>query len=182
VQLVSALAGGALLLGLSEPVRRGPRRNPLVAAMLAAGAAVAFYATAWAADGGYHFIGWPLAATLLTLCALLLVGLSFLHGEALGVLAIIAALLTPAIADAGAWPTEAVTLYVSLVAAGGFTLAGLRRWSWTASVTITGLYFWFAAAIGVDQLRRAMAFLSVASLGAVTLAMRPALEDEEQGT
>lgn len=182
VQLVSALAGAVVLLGLSEPVRRGKNPNPLVAAMLAAGGAVAFYATAWAAYGGYHFIDWPLAAALLTLCALLLVGLSFLHGEALGVLAIIAALLTPAIANVDAWPTEAVTLYVSVVAAGGFALAWLRRWSWTAAVTITGLYFWFAAAIGVDQLRRAMAFLSVASLGAVSLAMRPAPEREDEGT
>ncbi len=179
VQLVSALAGAVLLLALSEPVRRGKNPNPLIAAMLAAGGAIAFYATAWAAYGGYHFIDWPLAAALLTLCALLLVGLSFLHGEPLGVLAIIAALLTPAIANLEAWPTEAVTLYVSVVATGGFALAWLRRWSWTAASTVTGLYFWFAAAIGVDQLRRAMAFLSVASLGAVTLAMRPARDEEE---
>src|SRR6185312_3072691 len=115
-------AGAVVLLALSEAVRRGKNPNPLIAAMLAAGGAIAFYATAWAAYGGYHFIDWPLAAALLTLCALLLVGLSFLHGEALGVLAIIAALLAPAIADAGAWPTEAVTLYVSVVAAGGFAL------------------------------------------------------------
>ncbi|MFZ2031483.1 MAG: DUF2339 domain-containing protein [Vitreimonas sp.] len=172
VQLVCALIGGAVLLTVSEVVRR--QGNELVAALLAASGALAFYATAWAAYGGYHFIAWPMAAVFLTICAAILLGLALLHGEALGVLAIIAALLTPAIADARAWPDAAITLYVIAVAAAGFAVAWLKRWSWTAAVTLTGLYFWFAGALAVDELNRAMALLSMASLGAIVLAARPA--------
>jgi uncharacterized membrane protein len=180
VQLVCALIGGAVLLGVSEVIRR--QGNGLVAALLAASGALAFYATAWAAYGGYHFIAWPMAAVFLTLCAAILLGLAMLHGEALGVLAIIAALLTPAIADARAWPDAAITLYVIAVAAAGFAVAWLKRWSWTAAVTLTGLYFWFAAAIAVDELNRAMALLSMASLGAIVLAARPAASDDDGAT
>jgi len=169
--------GGAVLLAVSEVVRR--QGNDLVSALLAASGALAFYATVWAAYGGYHFIAWPIAAVFLTACAAILLGLALLHGEALGVLAVIAALLTPAIADARAWPDAAITLYVVAVAAAGFAGAWLKRWSWTAAVTLTGLYFWFAGAIAVDELSRAMALVSVASLGAITLAARPAASDDD---
>ncbi|MBI3437626.1 MAG: DUF2339 domain-containing protein [Proteobacteria bacterium] len=171
VQLICALLGGAALLGVSEVIRR--RDNNLVAALLAGSGVLAFYATAWAAYGGYHFITWPMAAFALTICAAILLGLAFLHGEALGVLAIIAALLTPAIADARAWPDAALTLYTAGVAAAGLAVSWFRRWSWTVTVTLTGLYFWFAGAIAVDDLNRAMALVSISSLGAVGLAASP---------
>lgn len=176
VQLICALAGGIALLGVSEFVRR--QDNALIAALLAGSGALAFYATAWAAYGGYHFMDWPMAAAFLTLCAAILLGLALLHGEALGVLAIIAAMLTPAIADARAWPDTAITLYVIAVAAAGFGVAWLKRWSWTGLITLIGLYFWFAGAIGVDDLNRGMALLSIATLGAITLAARPAQTGE----
>jgi uncharacterized membrane protein len=175
-QLICALIGGAALLAISEVVRR--QDNGLIAALLASSGALAFYATAWAAYGGYHFIAWPMAAVFLTICAAILLGLAMLHGEALGVLAIIAALLTPAIADSRAWPDAAITLYAIAVAAAGFAVAWLKRWSWSAAVTLTGLYFWFASAIAVDELNRAMALLSVASLGAMALATRPSASDD----
>src|SRR5262249_22202712 len=57
-------------------------------------------------------------------------------------------------------------------------LAWLRRWSWTAAAAVIGLYFWFAAAIAVDELRNALAFLSTASLGGVILALRQPLKTE----
>lgn len=177
VQLVCALIGGAVLLAVSEVVRR--QGNGLVAALLAASGALAFYATSWAAYGGYHFIAWPMAAVFLTICAAILLGLAMLHGEALGALAIIAALLTPAIASARAWPDAAITLYIIAVAATGFAVAWTKHWSWTAAATLTGLYFWFAGAIAVDELNRAMALLSIASLGAISLAARPAASDDE---
>jgi uncharacterized membrane protein len=180
VQLICALIGGAVLLAVSEVVRR--QGNGLVSALLAASGALAFYATAWAAYGGYHFIAWPMAAVFLTVCAAILLGLSLLHGEALGVLAVIAALLTPAIADARAWPDTAIALYVVAVAAAGFAVAWLNRWSWTAAITLTGLYFWFAGAIAVDELNRAMALLSIASLGAITLATRPSASNDDDAT
>lgn len=180
VRLMCAVGLGVVLLGASEWARRvsikRPPGHPLVAAMLASAGVVAFYATAWAAHGIYGMIGWASAAALLTLCAGLLIALSYLHGQALGVLAVIAALLAPALTNQPLWPSAAVTLYVVSAAIAGYSLAALQRWSWAALATIAGLYFWFAAAIAVDEVRRAHTLLSLASLGAVLLTLRPSIE------
>lgn len=185
VQLMCAVALGLALLGASEWARRVSKKNPpghpLVAAMLAGAGIVAFYATTWAAHGLYGMIGWGWAATLLTLCAAALIGLSYLHGQALGVLAVLAALLAPALTHQMLWPSAAVTLYVCAAGATGYGLAGLRRWPWVAAATLAGLYFWFAAAIAVDEVRRALSLLSLASLGAALLPLRPGVEEIDKG-
>jgi uncharacterized membrane protein len=182
VQLACALGLGALLLATSEWARRAslrrPPGHPLAAALLAGGGVVALYATTWAAHGLYGFIGYGAAAALLALCALILVGHSFLHGQALGVLAIIAALLAPSLAHAPLWSSGVLTLYVGAVAGAGFLLAAFRRWGWAALATIAGLYFWFAAAIAMDDMRRALALASLAALGGVSLAFRKPLPNE----
>lgn len=182
VQLAGALSLGALLLAASEGARRVSLRRPpghlLVAALLAGGGVVALYATIWAAHGLYGFISYGSAAALLTLCAVLLIGLSLLHGQALGVLAIIAALLAPPLAQAPLWDAGTLTLYVGAVAAGGFLLAAFRRWGWAALAATAGLYFWFAAAVAMDDMRRALAIASLAALGGVSLAFRKPLADE----
>ncbi len=181
VRLITALVLGVAMLGAGEWTRRmGLARPPghaLVSALLAGAGIVVFYATTWAAHGIYHFIDWPAAAGLLTLCALALIGLSLLHGQALGVLAIALALLAPAIATSTIWPSWALTLYVALVSAGGFALAYFKRWSWVALATIGGLYFWFFASIAVDDVRRALVLVSIASIGGVLNAFRAPLED-----
>jgi uncharacterized membrane protein len=186
VQLALALALGAGLLGASEWARRvslrRPPGHPLVAALLAGAGVVAFYATAWAAHGLYNFIDYATAAALLSICALILIGLSFLHGQAIGVLAIVAALLAPPLTHGPLWPSPALTLYVAAVGAAGFALAGFRRWGWVAVGTLVGLYFWFWAAIAVDDIRRALSLLSFASFGAVALALRPPLKEEDPST
>lgn len=182
-RLFSALGLGVVLIGASEWARRiGLRRppgHPLVAALLAGAGASTFYAAAWAAHGLYAFIDWPTAAALLTLCAAILIGLSYLHGQALGVLAILAALIAPPLASAPLWPSEALTLYVSAVGVAGFALAAWRRWSWAAIAALAGLYYWFFAAIAFDEVRRALSFVSVASLGAAALAFRPPHADDK---
>ena len=175
VRLVCALLAGAALLAASEWVRRRGD-NTLVAALLAGAGAVAFYAVAWASHGLYHFIDWPTATALLTLCALLLFGLSLIHGQALGVLAIIAALLAPAFANAPIWPSLALTLYVGAVGVAGFAIAWLRRWAWVTAAAIVGLYFWFAAAITADDVWRAVALISFATLGGAATARRAPLD------
>ncbi|MEZ5959122.1 MAG: DUF2339 domain-containing protein [Hyphomonadaceae bacterium] len=184
VRLASALVLGALILGASEWARRvglaRPPGHPLIAALLAGAGIVVFYATTWAAHGIYDFIAWPVAAALLLLCALALIGLSLLHGQALGVLAIALALLAPAIASATSWPSVALTAYVALVAGGGFALAMFKRWAWVSLVTIGGLYFWFFASISTEDVRRALALLSFASVGGALAALRAPAADDTQ--
>jgi len=184
VRLASALVLGVLILGASEWARRvsraKPPGHPLIAALLAGAGIVVFYATTWATHGIYHFIDWPAAAGLLLVCALALIGLSLLHGQALGVLAIALALLAPAIASESLWPSVALTAYVALVAAGGFALAMFKRWAWVSLVTVGGLYFWFFAAISAEDVRRALVLLSFASVGGALAALRAPVADERQ--
>ncbi len=179
VQLMCAVALGIALIGASEWARRAsitsPPGHPLVAAMLAGAGVVALYATSWAAHGLYNYADATTALVLLAVCAAIFIGLSFLHGQAIGILAVIAALLAPAIAVPGPWPTWALTFFICVMAITGFGLAYLRRWPWVAAMTLLGLYFWFASAIGEDETRRALAMLSTASLGAALIAVRPPL-------
>lgn len=183
VRLACALVLGVIMLGASEWTRRiglaRPPGHPLVSALLAGAGIVVFYATIWAAHGIYQFIDWPAAAALLVLCAAALIGLSLLHGQALGVLAVALALIAPAIASASIWPSWTLTLYVALVSAGGFALAIFKRWSWVALATLGGLYFWFFASVAADDLRRALVLASVASIGGFMSAFRaPLVEDD----
>ncbi len=130
LRIAAALVLGAVILGASEWMRRQgaakPPGHPLMSALLAGAGMVVLYASVWGALG-FGLIGWPAAAALLALCAIALIGLSFLHGEALGVLAIAMALLAPALTSAPLWPSWLLTLYVGGVAGGGFWLAALRR-------------------------------------------------------
>lgn len=180
VQLICAVVLGAALIGASDWARRfsmrKPPGHPLAAALLAGAGVVAFYATVWAAHGLYRFIDWPTAAVLLTLCAALLIALSFLHGQAIGVLAIAAALLAPALTNAPTWPPLGLTLYTGAVALAGLGLAAFKRWPWVAAAVISGLYFWFASAIIDGEIRRALALLCFAALGGITIAFRPPLD------
>jgi uncharacterized membrane protein len=182
LQLASALLLGFIMLGASEWTRRiglsRPPGHPLFSSLLAGAGVVVFYATIWAAHGIFEFIDWPVAAALLVLCALALTGLALLHGQALGVLAIALALLTPAIASITLWPWLALTIYVSLVASSGFALAIFKRWAWVGLATIAGLYFWFFAAIALDDIRRALILASFASVGGLAIAFRPPLADD----
>jgi uncharacterized membrane protein len=185
VQLMLALGLGVALLGAGEWARRVSLRHPpghkLIAALLAGAGVVAFYATAWAAHGLYAFIDFPSAAALLALCALVLFGLSLLHGQPIGVLAIIAAMLAPVLTHEPLWPSAALTLYVAAVGVAGFGLAALRRWGWVALATIAGLYLWFWAAVAADEIRRALALLSLGSTAAVVVAfLRPPLPETAQ--
>lgn len=179
VRLGLATTLGLALLGLSEWVRRGERANALVAALLAGAGVTAFYATAWAAHGIYGFIEWPAAASLLAVCAGILMALSFRHGQPIGTLAVGAAMLAPALTHAGLWPTFPLLLFVLAVAVAGIALAWFRRWSWVALSTIAGLYLWYADAIAAQEIRRALALLSFASFAGVALGTRPPLDDDK---
>ena len=172
-RLACAGALGAMLIGAGEWARRGASTK-LVGALLAGAGAASFYATIWAAHGLYHYVDAPIAALLLTICAAVLVGLACLHGEALGILAIVAALLAPPLSSIFLWSPIAVSLYVISVAIAGFALSAWRRWAWTCAATLAGLYFWFAAAIASNDVGRALAFVMVSSVGAAAMALREA--------
>lgn len=178
LQLTFAIVLGLALIGASEWLRRTSAARPRLAIMLAGAGVVAFYAATWLA----HVDNGPLetaqTAALFVLCAALLIGLSSLHGEALGVVAVAAALLAPALTDPDDWPTAAMTLFICAISTVTFGLAALRRWAWVAVATIAGLYLWFAAAIADDQIRRALSLLSFASLGGISLAFRAPRADD----
>lgn len=95
-----------------------------------------------------------------------------IDGQALTVLAVLVALLAPQFTSRTLWPPTGLTIYLASVAAAGFAIAAWRRWAWAAVVTALGLYFWFAAAIAADDLRRALTMVSLAALGGVSLAFR----------
>lgn len=179
VRLYGALALGLGLIGASEWLRRRPGAHALVAALLAGAGVAAFYATAWSAHALYGYIDAGAAAIALAACAALLLTLSFRHGQALGVLAVLAAFMGPALTEG--WASLSLTLYLGGVAAAGFGVAALQRWPWVGAAALMGLYFWFAAAIGADNVRRALALASFASLGGVALAFRKPLATDARG-
>ncbi len=176
MRLIAAMVLGFGLIGAGEWVRRTSLRSdaghPLVGALLAGAGAATLYVAAWAAFGLYHYIDAFAAAALLGLCALLLIALSNLQGQALGVLAIAAALLAPALTDLNAWPSAALTLFVCAVGASGFALGVLRRWTWAAAMALLGLYVWFAVCVAADEIGRALAILAATSLGGAAAALR----------
>ena len=183
MSLFGAAALGVAAIGVSEWVRRGGKlggfAHPLAAAVLAGAGAASLYTTAWAAHGLLHYIDWGWAALLLALCAALLLGLSLLHGWVLGVFAILGALIAPALTQANAWPTAALTLYVGAVAAAGFGVAALRRWPWVAGATLVGLYGWFISAIASGEIGRALVLVSIASIGGAAMGLRKPLADSD---
>ncbi|GAM97667.1 integral membrane protein [alpha proteobacterium U9-1i] len=174
---------GALAIAVSEWVRRGGKikafAHPLAASVLAGAGASALYASSWAAHGILNYIEWGWGAFLLALCALLLLGLSLLHGWVLGLFAILGAMLAPALAQADAWPSAALTLYVGAVAGAGFGVAALRRWPWVAAATLAGLYIWFIAAIAAGDAGRALLLASIASIGGAAMGLRKPLAEND---
>lgn len=98
--------------------------------------------------------------------------------ETAGAAAIAAAFAAPAFISASAWPPQTLTLCLAVIAVAGFALAWFKRWSWAAATVLAGLYLWFGASILDESMRRALSMVSFASLGAVALAYRPALDGD----
>ena len=107
LRIWAAVAAGSAMLAASEWIRRledrDGRSQALPAAVAAGAGAATLYGAVWAADGLYHFIGHGPAAGLLALVSLGLLGMAWLHGGALALLALGGALIVPAITGPQDW-------------------------------------------------------------------------------
>ena len=125
-------AGEALRRGLAT--KASP--NLLVAALTTAAGAAMLYAAIWAAYLLYHFISPGTAGTLLAGVSLGLLALALLHGEALGILAVVAAYAVPVVSGGGEWGGASLDGFILLIAATGLTVVGLRRWGRAGAVAL----------------------------------------------
>ncbi|UPT63231.1 MAG: DUF2339 domain-containing protein [Hyphomonadaceae bacterium JAD_PAG50586_4] len=177
MRLWSAVTLGVALIGASEWLRRSTRDNafshPLVAALLAGAGAATLYGAVWGAHGLYQYIDWATAALALGAIVVLLLGLALLHGEAIGILAIVAGLLAPLLTTKGAWPESSLSLYIAAVTVTGYMLAGLRRWPWLAGASMLGAFVWYAISFSDGETLRALVLLGIAAIGGCALAFSP---------
>lgn len=96
-------------------------------------------------------------------------------------LAVALALLAPALMDLSALAPGVITAAIGAVATGGFAVAGWRRWPWLALMTLTGLYLWFAFALGGGDVPRAIVLLAFAGMGGAAMALRPPRPQDADG-
>ena len=158
MRILAAVVLGLALLGAGETVRRRPLagfgRNRLAAAILSGAGAAMLYATCWASGQLYHFIDGATCGALLAVIAWSLLGLAFLHGEALAGLALGGAFAAPLIAGGDAWSIDALTLYLGVLIAAGAVVAWLRQWSGAAWTNLAGAAIWSTlAAVQSDSLK-----------------------------
>ena len=158
MRIVAAIALGFALLGAGEAIRRGRLAgfggHKLAAAVASGAGAAVLYGAVWAAGHLYDFIPGGLCSGLLATIAWGLLGLAFLHGEALAVLALGGAFAAPLLAGAGAWSIEALTLYLGILIAAGAAVAWLRRWTLAAWTNLAGAAVWsMLAAVQQDALK-----------------------------
>jgi hypothetical protein len=151
MRIVAAAVLGVLALAVGEGLRRRPIRagdnDRLVAALTTAAGAAILYAAIWAAHGLYGFIPAQGAAALLAAVSLVLLALSLLHGEPLGLLAVLGAYAAPAIAGLGAWSLQGLDGYLVLILATGLGAAALRGWGRAGALALAGAGLW-----GLDRL------------------------------
>jgi hypothetical protein len=142
--------GAAVVLGLAalaagEALRRGlggREPNRLVAALTTGAGAAILFGAIWAAYRLYGFIPAGGAAALLAGVSFGLLALALLHGEALGVLAIAGAYVTPVICATPGFPKAPLDIFIGLILATGIAIASLRRWRVAALVTLGGAGVW----------------------------------------
>ena len=158
LRILAAVALGFALLGAGEAIRRGRLAgfggHKLAAAVASGAGASVLYGATWAASHLYGFIGGGLSSGLLAVIAWGLLGLAFLHGEALAVLALGGAFAAPLLAGADLWSLEALSLYLGILIAAGSAVSWLRRWSLAAWTNLVGAAIWAGlAAIQQDAMK-----------------------------
>lgn len=141
LRLAAAVAVGLAMVAGSEVMRRLKRGNPLAAALSAGAGAATLYGVVWAAERLYHFIDLAAAAPLLALISAGLLGLAFLHGAPLALLAIVGAYAAPLVTG-GTWDAAPLTAYLALILATGQAVAALRRWTQVGPTASAGALLW----------------------------------------
>ena len=146
MRIAAAAMLGLALLGVGELLRRrklgGFGENRLAAGIITGAGAAVLYGTTWAAFDLYGFINGGVCAGLLAIIAWGLLGLAFIHGEALAVLAIGGAFVVPMITGGGTWNTDALTVYLGILILAGAAVGWMRRWSAALWATIAGAVVW----------------------------------------
>ena len=158
MRIIAAVVLGFALLGAGEAIRRGRLAgfggHKLAAAVASGAGAAVLYGATWASGHLYDFIPGGVCSGLLATIAWGLLGLAFLHGEALAVLALGGAFAAPLLAGAGAWSIEALTLYLGILIAAGSAIAWLRRWTLAAWTNLAGAAIWAVlAAVQQDAMK-----------------------------
>jgi len=181
LRIWAALLAGLLMLGAGEWIRRRDGRQSLAAAMATGAGATTLYAAIWAAYGLYHFLGVVAAGTGLTLVSAALLALAFLHGEALALLAILAAFAVPAVCGKPAWPGAAIDGYAALIIATGLGAAALRGWARAGVLTLIGAGIWsIARSVAADSLGAAALDVATPALALLAASWRGAGVAEER--
>lgn len=146
MRIIAAAVLGFVLVGLGELIRRrklaGFGENRLAAGIVTGAGAAVLYGTTWAAFDLYGFINGGVCAGLLAIIAWSLLGLAFIHGEALAVLAIGGAFVVPLISGGGTWSTEALTVYLGILIVAGAAVGWMRAWPAALWTTIAGAAVW----------------------------------------
>ncbi len=146
MRIFAAAALGFALIGVGELLRRrklaGFGENRLAAGIVTGAGAAVLYGTTWAAFDLYGFINGGVCAGLLAIIAWSLLGLAFIHGEALAVLAIGGAFIVPLISGGGTWNTDALTVYLGILIVAGVAVGWMRSWPAALWTTIAGAAVW----------------------------------------
>lgn len=161
---------GALMVAASEWIlRQKPSitggRHLLAAAVSAGAGAVTLYGAVCAAYGLYHMIPLGLAAVLAGSISLGLLALSLRHGQALALVALVGAVLTPAFTGISDWSTPALTAYAMLIGVTGFSISALRLWGKAGSVTILGLVLLSGAPLADRDTLSTVIIMALAAVG-----------------
>ena len=187
MRIIAAAGLGFALIGVGELLRRrklaGFGENPLAAAIVTGAGAAVLYGTTWTAFELYGFIDGALCAGLLAIIAWGLLGLAFIHGEPLAVLAIGGAFVVPLITGGGTWSTEALTLYLGILILAGAAVGWLRQWPAALWTTLAGAAVWSLAGTFERQTLKAL-LLGLEPLAAVAALafVRPAHRAGRRGS
>ncbi|HLY79576.1 MAG TPA: DUF2339 domain-containing protein, partial [Caulobacteraceae bacterium] len=172
MRIYAAAALGLLLLGVGELLRRrrlaGFGENRLAAGIVTGAGAAVLYGTTWAAFDLYGFINGGVCAGLLAIIAWSLLGLAFIHGEALAVLAIGGAFIVPLISGGATWNTEALSAYLGILIAAGASVGWMRTWPAALWATIAGAAVWSLLGAYRDEALKTL-LLGLEPLAAITL-------------
>lgn len=190
VRLTMASLFGLVLLALGEWVRR--RQSPLdlpalkhalVPGALTAAGSVTLFGAIYAAYGFYDYLGPTLAFALLAIVALVTVGLSLLHGQALAGLGLLAAMITPALIgsdDPNAW---GLFSYLTIAWFATMAAARIRRWNAVPAFANTMMLLWYLAFMAhVPPFGVWAMVLSVAAMMAGLALLWPAGDGEVEET